>query len=165
MGNLNAEQIKKALERCANEWHCGVCGFTENECALIKKSAIALIKSQEHRIADLEKYNSDMKVSGFSAKELAEKCERLDEENERLRADKDYWEKRAKESESEYDQAVKRGYKLGAVDYVYSFVEKLKAETITIQDHIGKLGLVVLVGTIDQIANELLNGEGMCNEK
>jgi hypothetical protein len=88
-----------------------------------------------------------------------EENKRLTEENERLRADKDYWKSRAKESESEYYQAVKRGYNLGAIDYVGSFAERLKAETITIQDHTGKLGSVVLVGTIDQIAKEMLEEE------
>jgi hypothetical protein len=86
----------------------------------------------------------------------------LTEENERLRADKDYWKSRAKESESEYNQAVKRGYNLGAIDYVGSFAERLKAETITIQDHTGKLGSVVLVGTIDQIAKEMVNDCTQC---
>jgi hypothetical protein len=37
--------------------------------------------------------------------------------------------------------------------------ERLKAETITIQDHTGKLGSVVLVGTIDQIVKEMLEGD------
>ena len=90
------------------------------------------------------------------AKDALAIIDELTEENERLRADKEYWKKRAKESESEYDQAVKRGYELGTVDSVRSFAERLKAETITIQDHTGKLGLVVLVGTIDQIAKEML---------
>jgi hypothetical protein len=43
-------------------------------------------------------------------------------------------------------------------DTVRKMQERLKAEAITIQDHTGKLGLVVLVDTIDQIANELLEG-------
>lgn len=33
-----------------------------------------------------------------------------------------------KKSDSEYDQAIKRGYELGAVNYVKSFAERLKAE-------------------------------------
>jgi hypothetical protein len=37
--------------------------------------------------------------------------------------------------------------------------ERLKAESITIQDHTGKLGSVVLVGTIDQIVKEMLKEE------
>jgi hypothetical protein len=41
-------------------------------------------------------------------------------------------------------------------DTVKKMQERLKAETITIQDHTGKLGSVVLVGTIDQIAKEIL---------
>jgi hypothetical protein len=43
-------------------------------------------------------------------------------------------------------------------DTVKKMQERLKAETIIIQDHTGKLGSVVLVGTIDQIAKEILEG-------
>ncbi len=43
-------------------------------------------------------------------------------------------------------------------DTVRKMQERLKAETITIQDHTGKLGSVVIVGTIDQIAKEMLEG-------
>ena len=40
-------------------------------------------------------------------------------------------------------------------DTVRKMQERLKAEAITIQDHTGKLGLVVLVNDIDQIAKEM----------
>ena len=60
---LNAEQIKKALERCANEWHCGLCGFTEKECALIKKSTLAIITSQEQKIKELTEENERLSQS------------------------------------------------------------------------------------------------------
>lgn len=39
---------------------------------------------------------------------------------------------------------------------VMEMVRRLNAEAITIQDHTGKLGSVVLVGTIDQIAKEMI---------
>ena len=39
---------------------------------------------------------------------------------------------------------------------VMEMARRLNAEAITIQDHTGKLGSVVLVGTIDQIAQEMI---------
>ena len=44
-------------------------------------------------------------------------------------------------------------------DTVRKMQERLKAESITIQDHTGKLGSVVLIGTIDQIAKEMVEGD------
>ena len=96
MENLNAEQIKKALECChsCNEADCKDCGYRRKAegvedlyitCTnVLIADALALINSQEQRIWELEKYNANMKVCGFSAKELAEKCEELAVENERL---------------------------------------------------------------------------------
>ena len=131
---LNREQIIKALECCISEVKqddcpCDACPYKDNGC------------------------NRNLLPDALSL------IKELTEENERLRADKDCWKIRAKESESEYDKAVKRGYNLGAIDYVGSFAERLKAETITIQDHTGKLGSVVVVGKIDQIAKEMLEGD------
>ena len=83
-----------------------------------------------------------------------QRIKELTEENERLRADKDYWKSRSKESESEYNQAVKRGYNLGAIDYVGSFAERLKAEKFTHKN----FGELVYVEDIDQIAKEMLEG-------
>jgi Asp-tRNA(Asn)/Glu-tRNA(Gln) amidotransferase C subunit len=168
MENLNAEQVKRGLE-C---FHLRILNtnlaekITESEIMAII-NALALITSQEQRIKELTEENEklltalanyDRQTDVRIAEEYytAEAYEELREENERLTADKDYWKNRAKESESEYHQAVKRGYNLGAIDYVGSFAERLKAETITIQDHTGKLGSVICVSTIDQIAKEML---------
>lgn len=41
-------------------------------------------------------------------------------------------------------------------DTIRKMQERLKAETITIQDHTGKLGSVIIVSTVDQIAKEML---------
>jgi FtsZ-binding cell division protein ZapB len=120
-------------------------------------NALSLIKQLTEEIDDLKE---DKELYSVFCEDYKGQVKKLTEENERLRADKDYWKNRTKESESEYDQAVKRGYELGTVDSVKSFAERLKAETITIQDHTGKLGLVVLVGTIDQIAKEMVEGAG-----
>lgn len=129
MREPNAKQIIKALECCGTEDKlCSACPLAKD-------------------------YSPCSKTMAYNALSLIKE---LTEENEKLRADKDYYKTQAKESESEYDQAVKRGYNLGAIDYVGAFAERLKAEAITIQDHTGKLGLVVLVNDIDQIAKEVL---------
>jgi hypothetical protein len=128
---LKRDDIIKALEHCFGNEPCSKCEWHEKGNGCLSKLAQSALSL----------------------------IKELTEENERLKADKDYWKNRAKESESEYAQAVKRGYNLGAIDYVGSFAERLKAETITIQDHTGKLGSVVLVGTIDQIAKEMLEAE------
>jgi hypothetical protein len=79
----------------------------------------------------------------------------LTEENERLSNDKEYWKNRARESESEYAQAVKRGYNLGTVDSVRAFDERAKAKVYT-NNYCQE---VVLLSDIDQIAKEMLEGE------
>lgn len=42
---------------------------------------------------------------------------------------------------------------------VQKMQERLKADAVTIQDHTGKLGVVVGVGNIDDVAREMLEGE------
>jgi hypothetical protein len=44
-------------------------------------------------------------------------------------------------------------------DTVRKMQERLKADAVTIQDHTGKLGVVVGVGNIDDVAREMLEGE------
>lgn len=44
-------------------------------------------------------------------------------------------------------------------DTVREMQERLKADAVTIQDHTGKLGVVVGVGNIDDVAREMLEGE------
>ena len=53
----------------------------------------------------------------------------------------------------------KEQYLKAKADTVRKMQDRLKAETITIQDHTGKLGSVVLIGTIDQIAKEMLEDD------
>ena len=62
MGNLNAEQIKKALECCYVAHCCEGCHF-DNMCLCVDKlgvEAFALIKSQEQRIAGLTEENEGL---------------------------------------------------------------------------------------------------------
>ena len=44
-------------------------------------------------------------------------------------------------------------------DTVRKMQERLKADAVTIQDHTGKLGVVVGVGNIDDVAREMLESE------
>ena len=57
-----------------------------------------------------------------------------------------------------WDSVEEKDKLLGTIkaDTIRKMQERLKAETITIQDHTGKLGSVILVNTVDQIAKEIL---------
>lgn len=141
MENLNAEQIKKALECCSSsdgvfacESGCPYWGGDYDTCPcteepnFIIKNALALINSQEQRI-----------------KELTEK-------NERLNATKYYMHSDGKIEVIPSVDSVR-------ADTIKKMQERLKADAVTIQDHTGKLGVVVGVGNIDDAAREMLEGE------
>jgi DNA repair ATPase RecN len=136
MENLNAEQIKKALERCANEWHCGLCGFTEKECALIKNSALALITSQEQRIKELAEENERLHAS---CTELTQCCTKL---------------------ETLYKIECKRVDTVKA-DTVRKMQERLMEKLYSVPTvynaHFGRM--------IDQIAKEMLEGDNGIQDK
>ena len=159
---LNAEQIKKALECCVttSAGDCNKCGYkgkkrnifiTCTNCLI--SDALALINSQEQRIKELEKYNADMKVCGFSAKDLAGKCEELAEENERLHASCTELTQCCTKHETLYKIECKR-------------VDTVKADTVRkmhseIKERCIKGGIypAFVASTIDQIAKEMLEGE------
>jgi hypothetical protein len=155
---LNAEQIIKALECCdADNPNCGDCPCYDNHdyCWNLNKHAISLIKELTvENDAISERYV----IQVVTAIELDKQVQKLTEENERLRADKDYWKNRAKESESEYDQAVKRGYNLGMIDSVKSFVERLDKHFCHDPAFLG-VEQRLIMDIIDQIAKEMLEGE------
>lgn len=93
MENLNAEQVKKALE-CCTLGDCTPCPYHQFYVGCrdrMAEDALALINSQEQRIGELEQcweheHASAMEIFG----QWSEKCERLTEENERLKAQKYY---------------------------------------------------------------------------
>ena len=67
---LNAEQIKKALECCVkvggyrDAQICNDCPLSEKRCAiLLPENALALINSQEQRIKELTEENERLRVS------------------------------------------------------------------------------------------------------
>ena len=110
MGNLNAEQIKKALECCKNGiiTDCELCprynidADTTRDCMEgLMRDAFNLIKSQEQRIKELTEENAEVKANWQKLKESHERaCEecraefkRLTEVNDRLRDNLDRTEK------------------------------------------------------------------------
>lgn len=117
MENLNAEQIKKALEHCIKDSTCEQCPQSPFTCH-IQEDALALINSQEQRI------------------------EELTEENERLMRDK---------------TALECVVSTARNQAKYDTVRKMRAML--------KNAFPSIAEAIDYFANELLNGEGMCNEK
>jgi hypothetical protein len=136
MKNLNAEQIKKALECCTIWCGCDDCPFDPKgdcykgsmECGNdLMKNALALINSQEQRIKELT------------------------EENERLMRDKTALECIVSTARNQAKAATVR-----------KMQERLKA--LIKSDYINGTREQAM-SAIDQIANELLNGEGMCHEK
>jgi histidinol phosphatase-like PHP family hydrolase len=87
MENLNAEQVKKALECWASGKPCegGVCDLFDASTFTCDrwtgKNALALITSQEQRIAEL---TEEVAVKVVTLIELDKQIKRLTEENERL---------------------------------------------------------------------------------
>ena len=144
---MKREQIIKALECCiVNDWNSTKC----NECPIynggggcideLKEATLTLINSQEQRIGELTEENERLKNS------ITFQVVMPDDKMEEIKA--------------ECLERVELDVKKCRADTVRKMQERLEAETITIQDHTGKLGSVVLVSTIDQIAKEILeNGK------
>ena len=100
MENLNAEQVKKALECCVVNSNCNGCplweGYVTHKNCLqtVCINALALIKSQEQRIKELAEENEAWQKHLISAEEKAGKAyyelacevEDLRVENENLHA-------------------------------------------------------------------------------
>lgn len=151
---------------------------------VLAADALALINSQEQRIGELAEEVEDLKVTllartmalttlkavkkeltedkeklGYlidelvkEKRELWEENKKLTEENERLKAQKYY---------IHSDDRIEMIPTVESVraDTVRKMQERLKADAVTIQDHTGKLGVVVGVGNIDDVAREMLEGE------
>lgn len=145
MENLNAEQIKKALECCSSEG-CEICPYqrmpTLANCVLFTMgNALALINSQEQRI-----------------KELGEENERLRAENEALAISE------VKECEISQMLVYRIRDKHPAVmavisDTVRKMQEQLKTEIEMFGKKDGFVSKEVIFWFIDQIAKELTESE------
>lgn len=156
---LNAEKVKKALEI-----HTGILDMPCEECPyncdahdeicldVLAADALALITSQEQ---DKEKLGLLIDEIVKEKRELFEENKRLTAENERLSgAVKQYEEERKYHFEMSRTRIAE-----AKADTVRKMQERLKADAVTIQDHTGKLGVVVGVGNIDDVAREMLEGD------
>ncbi len=89
MENLNAEQIKKALEHCINRKDCSDCVIKSKELRsgcigrprAFFKNALALINSQEQKIKELPEENERLrdieKTAEFYQREASRLAEKL----------------------------------------------------------------------------------------
>ena len=90
MENLNAEQIKKALECCISGDDCTLCPLLdERSCpCVLNENVLALINSQEQRIKELTQMHEMLSESydhlAKTKDELLAERSRLTEENEKI---------------------------------------------------------------------------------
>ena len=131
MENLNAEQVINELD-----YQTRFAKFSNSNGVLIS------VKCAQFVLDHAQYYEQRIKE--------------LTEENERWRAEAEnqsiLW---RQHFESIYESAK---VTLKA-DTVRKMQERLKADAVTIQDHTGKLGVVVGVGNIDDVAREMLEGD------
>lgn len=154
---LNAEQIKKALECCTGYDDCNRCPYwvdVDVNCFdNVKSDALALINSQEQRIGELTEENESLKqamehehasfMETFG--EYGEKCERLTEENERLstalanydrqtelRIAEEYYTAEAYEELREENERLKAicGMKECVIENAEAVIARTKADTV-----------------------------------
>lgn len=166
MENINAEQIIKALEHCANSGQCLGCrydkgtGFTKEGCmACHMRDALALIISQEQRIKELSGEKNKVFEIGaanlISLEEAYLKLEaenlKLTEENERLQELLD------KESTGQYNLATQIMDLLDDVSHVKSdtVLKTLQDVSLLFSMHFGTYTDDAVVKIIEVF--ELLN--------
>lgn len=147
MENLNAEQVKKALECCALG-DCTPCPYHQLYVGCrdrMAEDALALINSQEQRIGELaeenEKLTINMNAFGLAAK-------RLGQENERLRAENERY------AELEEGCYV-TGYKNIKADTVREMQERLDKRFCHDPAFLG-VEQRLIMDVIDQIAKEMI---------
>ena len=162
----NREQVIKAMECCTKDgrFNCDKCPFNlgDDDCRNLDRYALSLIKELTG------------KCCGFTAKELADKCEKLSEENERLRAERDTLESLVKDLRGR-NKGLQRANESLAKDYELLEAElnecvQIKADTV--QETLGMVKGIVefdialtedetkyLLERINDIAEEMLGGE------
>ena len=155
---LNREQIIEALECHANGCKCSQCPMPKRtkegySCwTELSQATLALIKDITE---ESQMWQEAYDCADSACRELSSKCDELTEENEKLHK------RLGREARCQYDlcgQIVNLSDEVKYIkaDTVQKMQEGLRAETITIQDHTGKLGSVILVSAVDQIAKEML---------
>lgn len=154
---MNADAIVKALKCCnvPSGRACSECPYHEvgEKCRTKRnKDAAELIVKLAQ---ESQKWQEAYDCADSACRELSSKCDELTEENEKLN------ERINREARCQYDLCgqivtLRDDVKYIKADTVQKIQERLRAETITIQDHIGNLGSVILVSAVDQIAKEML---------
>ena len=147
MENLNAEQVKKALEWCYAEATCSECPYQkicfEVSQWQIMKDALALINSQEQRIKELTEVNDILEKTCANLSEgmhnLRDNCEKLSIENERLYANR----------KDHFNRAQRNA--------ILAMQERLNAwATVVLEPRTHLDYLAVPVSKIEKIAKEML---------
>lgn len=177
MENLNAEQIKKALECCTSEItrevNCETCYMlgTRDCMTELKKNALALIKSQEQRIKELTQANEQLSESydhlEKTKDELLAERSRLTEENAKLTRKLEIANLKIECKERILDSYM---LQYGTVADKEVFLKKERADTVRKMSKLVKERLDISVegystdevretvfDTIDQIAKEIAN--------
>lgn len=107
---LNAEQIKKALECCLSGDDCTICPLCDEQSCpcVLNENALALINSQEQRIKELAEEAVSWKsiAEGYQKQfeDCAEDRAKLTEDNERLKAENARYEA---ENHAQFDKWLK----------------------------------------------------------
>ena len=160
---LNAEQIIKALECCISSDDCTFCPLRdEDSCpCVLKENALALITSQEQRIRDLEVELKAMRGAAYAYKmNIVELTEQ-----------RDGCELTIHECESEIKRLSEENKKIGIENFdLVCELSRIKEDTVRkmqerLKKHLEKPefpwdSFTVAEEVIDQIAKEMLEGEG-----
>ena len=154
---LNAEQIKKALECCAKigcggllSVECDECPYSvgSEDCKNLEQDALSLIKKLTEEVEGLKQcleheHASFMETFG----EWNDKCEKLTEENANLHA-----------SCTELEQTCKKWQSRLDIECKYTKADTVRKMQSEIKERCIKGGIypAFVASTIDQIAKEML---------
>ncbi len=146
MENLNAEQVKKALECCiVNDWNSTKC----NECPIynggggcideLKEFTLALINSQEQRIKELTEENEDLNEDKLELEAILD-----------LRSKRKYYTKFVKEVFQK-----EKGNKLSYpdFDYIYELYFKLAEENERLNNQ-ARQDTYIIISLHDKLAEK-----------
>lgn len=152
MENLNAEQVKKALECChsSSEADCKDCGYrqkaegVETCINVLIADALALINSQEQRIGELEAENERLRAEN---KQLVNDNAELKNQVQEEIAEEDI------DLFDEFSKLLIEGIKEARADTIDEFVKMVKEKMREVAT--GKRTSLIGTGWIDEIAREL----------
>ena len=155
MENLNAEQIKKALEWCSSGGNCINCSENNKNPFLSKEGCMAV--QMRNALALIKKLTEKNAIQIITAIELDKQVQRLTEENERLLTvifkKEETMQMISQEKQAYYDelQTVRADTVKKMHHKIWlEFSDCYEEETVSIGS---------LRASIDQIAKEMLEGE------